>query len=464
MAPSLECRTTEVERSALPEESVAVASESLASMPCLPSLFPTRLPSLPIRSACALLAVAFLGQPMALHAQVSSSPAAATTSVMTLRQAFEQAWSQQPEGAAAATRRDAAAARKAAAQRWTVDAPSLEASARTDRFTRNAGSREVEAGVSLPLWLPGERNRSQAVADAELATVDSRVAAAQWRVAGQVREAWWTLQLARLDASLAELRRASTEALAVDVARRTAAGELSRADQHQADAAAAAAQAEWSLAQAAIAQAQATLQGWGALPAVGDPVAGERAPDLPVHNETAPNHPALAELSDRVKLAQQQRGLTTVQRRANPELTLLTTRERSGAGERYGQTVTFGLRLPLGQSSESGVRAALAQADLIEAEQLLVVERQRITADIAAQAARLTAARAAQDATARRAALARDTKAFYDKSFRLGQTDLPTRLRVELDAFEAERQNARARIAVDQAISSLRQALGLLPE
>jgi outer membrane protein, heavy metal efflux system len=153
-----------------------------------------------------------------------------------------------------------------------------------------------------------------------------------------------------------------------------------------------------------------------------------------------------------------------VQRRANPELTLLTTRERGGAGERYGQTVTLGLRLPLGRSSESGARAATARAELIEAEQLLALERQRVAADIAAHSARLTAARAAQDATARRAALARDTRAFYDKSFRLGETDLPTRLRVELDAFEAERQHARAGITVGQAISSLRQALGLLPE
>lgn len=418
----------------------------------------------PTRSAGALLALALLGMPMALHAQGSAASSVAVTSPRTLRQAFERAWAQQPEGVSATARRDAASARRAAAQRWTADAPSLEASARTDRLTRNAGSREYEAGVALPLWLPGERSRSQAVADAELATVDSRVAAAQWRVAGQVREAWWTLQLARLDASLAEARRASAAALAADVGRRAAAGELSRADQHQADAAAASAQAELSLAQAAIAQAQAALQGWGALPAAGEPAAGERAPDVPVNAEAAATHPALAELSDRVRLAQQQRGLAAVQRRANPELTLLTTRERGGAGERYGQTVTFGLRLPLGQSSESGVRAATAQADVIEAEQLLVIEQQRVAADIAAQSARLTAARTAQDATARRASLARDTREFYDKSFRLGETDLPTRLRVELEAFEAERQNARARIAVDQAISSLRQALGLLPE
>ncbi len=47
---------------------------------------------------------------------------------------------------------------------------------------------------------------------------------------------------------------------------------------------------------------------------------------------------------------------------------------------------------------------------------------------------------------------------------RLGEADWPTRLRVELDAVQAERQLARARIDAAAAISSLRQALGLLPQ
>jgi cobalt-zinc-cadmium efflux system outer membrane protein len=46
----------------------------------------------------------------------------------------------------------------------------------------------------------------------------------------------------------------------------------------------------------------------------------------------------------------------------------------------------------------------------------------------------------------------------------MGETDLPTRLRVELEASDAERQAARARIELAAAVSALRQALGLLPE
>ena len=46
-------------------------------------------------------------------------------------------------------------------------------------------------GLALPLWLPGERARKAALADAELQALDSRQRAAQLQLAATVREAWW---------------------------------------------------------------------------------------------------------------------------------------------------------------------------------------------------------------------------------------------------------------------------------
>ncbi len=74
------------------------------------------------------------------------------------------------------------------------------------------------------------------------------------------------------------------------------------------------------------------------------------------------------------------------------------------------------------------------------------------------------AAQARQAATDKRARLARESRAFFEKSFRLGETDLPTRLRIEGEATEAERQAARSRIELAAAISAWRQTLGLLPQ
>jgi cobalt-zinc-cadmium efflux system outer membrane protein len=60
--------------------------------------------------------------------------------------------------------------------------------------------------------------------------------------------------------------------------------------------------------------------------------------------------------------------------------------------------------------------------------------------------------------------LALESRTFFEKSFQLGESDLPTRLRIEVEAVEAQRQAALSRIEFSASISSLRQAAGLLPQ
>ena len=49
------------------------------------------------------------------------------------------------------------------------------------------------------------------------------------------------------------------------------------------------------------------------------------------------------------------------------------------------------------------------------------------------------------------------------KAYRLGESDLPTRLRADSEKFEADLSLARARVGLQRAVSQLNQALGLLP-
>ena len=113
----------------------------------------------------------------------------AQSAPLTLQQAFEAAWSRQPEAESLAVRRDAADARRQGADSWTAEPPALEVSAKTDQLNKNQGSREYVAGIALPLWLPGERARTGALADAESKATASRALAAQLRIAATVREA-----------------------------------------------------------------------------------------------------------------------------------------------------------------------------------------------------------------------------------------------------------------------------------
>lgn len=406
----------------------------------------------------------------AQEATANSAPpvagsAASATSPLSLRQAFDAAWARQPEAMALQARRDAARAQQSAAKAWTPEPAALELSNKTDRLGSNQGAREFEVGVAVPLWLPGERGRSAALADAEGAAIESRARAAQLRVAATVREAWWQWQRARIEVGTARDQLENARLIAADVARRAKAGDLARADQHQADGAAAGAEASMAQAEAGLAAARQHLRALaGVAPAssgAGDALA-EPAPDAAAAE--LESHATLQELKDRAAVAERTVALTGTQSRANPELMLATTRDRGARGEASQQTVTLGIRIPFGAGPRFDARSANARAEATEIQAQLALERERLTAEREAARVRVESSRTQLMAAERRAQLARESRGFFDKSFRLGETDLPTRLRIEAEAAEAERQAARTRIELAAAISAWRQALGLLPQ
>ena len=416
-----------------------------------------------IRVRQTLLAALLSAVAASASAQAPAAAAPASFGTPSLKELFEAAWARQPEAQAMQARRDAVQAQRRVAEAWTPEPPALETSHKTDRLTRNDGARELEVGIAVPLWLPGERRSSAALADAEAAALESRAKAARMRLAATVREAWWNWQRAGVEVEVARGQLDSVRRIAADVARRAKAGELARADQRQADGTVAAAEAAAAQADAALTVATQHLKALtGTTPNL-LPASTAAAEPEPTTTEAA-MHPALAELQDRSAVAERAAALAATQSRANPELTLATTRDRGASGERYGQTVTLAVRIPFGGGPRHDSRVASARADALEAQAQLELDRARLQAERDAAQARVDAARAQLAAAERRAALARETRGFFEKSFRLGETDLPTRLRIEAEATEAERQTARTRIELAAAISAWRQALGLLPQ
>ena len=380
----------------------------------------------------------------------------------TLAQAFEQAWSAQPLPHTLASRRSALAASRQAAGSWTAQAAALELRAQTDRPGTDRGAQELEVGVALPLWLPDQRSRSLALVQHEERSLDARVASARLQLAGQVREAWWAWQRANVERALAEDQLQHARALSEDVHRRVRAGELARADAHQADGALALTQSTQAQAEGRSLLAWQTLQGltgsgqpWG--PAVAEPPPGENPPDIA-------QHPLVRELDQQAATARQAAELADTQSRANPELLLGTVHSRDQRGEPRQRQLSVGLRLPWGESPAQRALAARAHADATELDVLATRQRQLLQSALDVAQARWHVAQRALDAAQRRATLARENQAFFDKAFRLGETDLPTRLRITQEAHEASRQAALAAIDLAAATSAWRQAAGLLPE
>lgn len=377
----------------------------------------------------------------------------------TLREAFDAAWERQPEARAAAARRQAAEAGRTATRKLTVEPAALELQAKAGRS--GFGGREYEAAVAFPLWLPGERSRSASLADAQLEAVHLRARVAQLKLAGTVRDSWWALKRAEVELTTARDRLTSAQELAADVSRRVRAGDLALADQNQADSAVAQAEAVVAEAESAGTAAEGTLRAITlAAVAPGTPAVAE---PTPVSGPSYEN-PLVAEAQSKALVARRTVDLTSTQRRANPELTVGVARETGGSGEPSAQSLIVGIRIPFGGGSRQDARVATAQAEALEAEATADVEQSRVVSEVASARARLQATQVQVQAAERRARLSAETRGFYDKSFRLGESDLPTRLRVELEAAEAQRALARSRVEAAAAVSLVRQALGLLFE
>jgi outer membrane protein, heavy metal efflux system len=380
--------------------------------------------------------------------------------------AFDAAWRLQPEAQSLQARSDALKARRASTNSWTAEPVALEVSAKNDRLLRNTGTKEYTLGVALPLWLPGERVGMSELADAETIGLQTRLLAAQLRTAATVRESMWAWERARLDLAASSDRLESAKRLANDVGKRVKAGDLSRADQHQADGNVAVAQIAMQESQNSLFAASQQLKAQSnlaSLPGAAVPV--EPLPQAPPDAATSnASHPAVQDLNAQIAVAKRNASLIGIQGRANPELTISTSRDRGSSADKFNQTIEVGFRMPFGAPAKQQAKTATANAELVELESQLQLTLQRLSAEREIAQYRVQATLAQADTAKTRARLSKETREFFEKSFRMGESDLPTRLRVELDASESERQLARAQIDHAAAVSALRQALGLLPE
>jgi cobalt-zinc-cadmium efflux system outer membrane protein len=203
------------------------------------------------------------------------------------------------------------------------------------------------------------------------------------------------------------------------------------------------------------AQAFAVLTGLKSIPAVTEQVAAP-APDLEAH-------PQLVAAGRTAASARARLGQATAATHNPPEIELGLRRERGAYGEPYANSVAIGIKVPFPTDARNRPRITGASAELIEADAGLMLERQKLAADIDSATVELEQVREIETLAAERFRLAAETQALFTKAFRLGELDLPARLRAENDRFDAELALARSRIEAGRALSRLNQALGILP-
>lgn len=375
-----------------------------------------------------------------------------------LRTALDKAWENSPQAQILEARRAESDAQTVAANSLLPGAPAVILGHRGDQLNSNAGKREWEAGIAMPIWLPGQRDARQRQAQVGKDGLEANIRALRLKLAGELREAIWQVRQAQAQTRLDEERALTAKKLAEDVARRVRAGELARTDLNLA-------QNEWRTAQAAVLhsrnrqlqaqQAYATLTGMTALP---DDIS-EIAQPKPLPDD----HPVLEEARQDIEAAQAQVRVAMNSRRDSPEVELSTRRERGNLNDPYASTVAISLRLPLSTDARNLPRSSAAQTALTGAHSGYA--RVRLTLEYLKQQAEqaLQAADQVLDLARQQRAAARENLDLIQKSFNLGESDLFTLLRARAAAFEAEQAYNQQEIAQALARARLNQAQGVLP-
>ncbi|MDP2032876.1 MAG: TolC family protein [Polaromonas sp.] len=426
----------------------------------MPDLSSFRLSRMACSSLLLAAALTFASaQPAPPPPASSLAGSAAPTGVTGLREALDAAWALSPAARSADSRRAQLQAREGAASSWINGSPSAALAQRSDRFNNNGGLREYEAELELPIWSPGVRAATQRELAALRLGFEPQQGLARLKLAAELRETAASVAVALTERDLAERKYSEALALAQDVERRVKAGDSARVDGLQAQSLAQQAASGREQAQQALTRLHnqwLALTGLAAVPSLDEA--------LPSANPLmGPEHPALQAAQARVQAAQAALELSETDRRDPMSVGVGITRERSAFGAASENSVRLALKIPFGTDSRNAPRIAAARAELDAAQAELDATRRQLQAELASALAGLDAARRTQASMAERARLGQEVQVLVAKAYRLGESDLPTRLRADSEKFEADLSLARARVGLQRAISQLNQALGLLP-
>lgn len=381
---------------------------------------------------------------------------AAAAQAQSLHDALEAAWQRAQIERVLGARLDQADARLGAAAAVLPGGPQIGFDLRSGMGSRS-GALEVEPGLAIPMWLPGERDALKGVAQRERASAGRDSEADKLEVAGEVREKAWRLVAASAERALAGARLEAATALEEDVERRVRAGERARTDLLRARSERYAAQGALARAEASAAAEAAAWKGLTGYEHAVDPrESAARETDLD-------RHPALAALRAKAETARARLGLARTVNRERAEFELSARAERDASGAPFGHSIKAGVRIPLESVPRSAERIAGASRELTEAE--VAHGRSRLRLEIALQQARSEERGAAQalGLSSEQELVAAEHEQLVERAYRLGEAPLEILLRAREVRQRAAQEKAAAEIALGRARSRIQQALGVLP-
>ncbi len=375
----------------------------------------------------------------------------------TLRDAVEGAWRLNPDIKNLEARRHQSTAQRGAGEALFPAAPVVTLRHVSDTLGKNAGRREYEAEIGVPLWLPGQGTATIKAADTLSARIDADIVVRRLAIASEVRTALWSAALAERRTQLVRQRLKIARQLEADTARTTQAGETSEADLQLARAEALAIAVDLREEELALADAKLTfrtLTGMTPPKAVPEPAISEPPLD---------RHPLIVAARLGVQTAQAQRKLVDISSRDYPEVGLATRRERDVRGESFGTIVGMSVRIPFSVDAVNGPKRAEATIEVVKAEAEQSSAVRTVESDIRQARSSLQAANDRLLISRDRAAAQKARLLHIEKARNSGEIGLVELVRAQAAVFEADLARTTIEIQLGAARARLNQTLGAAP-
>lgn len=395
--------------------------------------------------ACVVAASAGAAQDMS---DATTSPAA------TIAEATARAAARLPDLAAADASRAQIAAQRRGARGPFVGPPVVSG----DLEIGSEGFGEQEAGVSAGFRWPGEGRAARLAADRSGAVIDATLDDARLQVAGEVRNAWWTLAAARAVLAVEREQAGLADQEVAATTRLVAAGVQARRDLLLAQAERSAIDGRLSAAENDVVGAQAAYEAFSGQAPTSFP------PEAPAPGGVAVDeHPAVRAALARAAAADARVAASRFGNRPRFEGRVGVRRERRDTQGGFDNALLVGVGVPIGRNYTAAAETAGARSEALRATAEAARVRTRLVAERLAGERRLAVARrAVGEAEARRAALA-DALALTERGRREGEIGYLEVLRARQTVAQATRDLAVARVAALAAISTYNQAQGVLP-
>ncbi len=410
-------------------------------------------------TACILFVIFVFNTSFSFSAEVRHEDVLIVDNTLTLHDLVEKALPHYPNSQLLAAKKLALEARQTQANSLLPGAAALILRNQNDQLISRNGETEWEVGVEFPIWLRGQRKARESIANIASQNLNADTQFLRLQLTGMVRDALWDLQLMQGLADITKAKYAAARQLQQDIEKRLKLGDMAQKDLLIAQTETLQAESEQLNAEAEVQHAQfryINLTGLNTVPA-------EFAETKSIKSEVQELHPALQDANGKVALSAEQRNLVRIENRENPTLILGTRSLRGATDTAYNNSIGITLRIPLQSSTRNLPLMAAAEmqyaenrANLSQLKLLLAAAKHETEHNLEVGAIQI-------QVLTKQNAIAQQSLNVSHKAFQLGELDLSDLMRVQTQAFNAERNLKNQQIQQLWNISRYNQAVGDLP-